>query len=124
MGVRDPVARRDFRRIQRSISRANQPDVSQQVTTALHEEQDRSRTAAGGAESAVTRLAVQFKERWPAASANLTADVADRAGYLAILEGIEAHGLPEHEARFLTMLQERSRDLIGELLSDILGSFR
>ena len=50
--------------------------------------------------------------------------MSDRAGYLEILDGIEAHGLPEHEARFLTMLQERSRDLIGELLSDILGSFR
>lgn len=113
-----------FRKVQRSITRASLPDVGQQVASALHEEQDRARAAAGRAESAVTRLAAQFKERWPAASANLTADVADRAGFLTILEGIEAHGLPEHEARFLTMLQERSRDLIGELLSDILGSFR
>lgn len=113
-----------FRSVQRSLTRQSLPEVGQQVSTRLHEEQDAARSAAGRAESAVTRLAVQFKERWPTTSANLTSDVADRGGYIEILEGIEAHGLPEHEARFLTMLQERSRDLIGELLSDILGSFR
>ncbi|WP_084500184.1 ATP-binding protein [Brevibacterium album] len=99
-------------------------EAGQTVAARLREEQDRAQAAAARAESTVTRLAVQFKERWPGASADLTADAADRAGYIAILESIETHGLPDHEARFLRILQERSRDLIGELLSDVLGAPR
>ncbi|GAA2095209.1 ATP-binding protein [Brevibacterium salitolerans] len=104
--------------------RAGLAETGQIVSDRLRAEQDAAQDAAARAESTVTRLAVQFKERWPGASADLTADAADRAGYLAILEAIETQGLPDHEARFLTMLKERSRDLIGELLSDILGAPR
>lgn len=59
-----------------------------------------------------------FKKEWTLA-ADLTPHMADRAGYLALLERIVTRGLPDHEANFLKLLQERSRDHIGLLASDL-----
>src|SRR5699024_2557793 len=56
---------------------------------------------------------------WPSVSSQLTAEVEDRRAYLAMLDELEAHGLPDHENRLRQLLQQRSRDLIGELLNEI-----
>lgn len=123
----DPVAAeltRRFRQVQRRLRRTTLPDVAEQVRDRLDREE---RLAAAGAQTAandVTSIATQFSERWPTAAADLSPTLADRAGYLELLAGIVAHGLPEHEAAFLRLLRERSRDLIGELVSDIHGAPR
>jgi uncharacterized protein YPO0396 len=108
-----------FRSIQRSIRHENLAEVGQQVSQALQEEKDRAQAEASRAGQSVTRLAAEFKAAWPSVSSQLTAEVEDRRAYLAMLDEIEAHGLPDHENRFRQLLQQRSRDLIGELLNEI-----
>ncbi|RBP62549.1 uncharacterized protein YPO0396 [Brevibacterium sanguinis] len=113
-----------FRRVQRRITRDDLADVAAQVSQTLQEERDRSQNQASGAASAVTRLAAEFKARWSSVASDLTADVADRGAYLRMLDEISAHGLPDHEHRFRDLLRQRSRDLIGELLGEILSAPR
>ncbi|GAA1862146.1 ATP-binding protein [Brevibacterium marinum] len=108
-----------FTRIQRSIRRESLPELGQQVSQALQAEKDKAQAAANEAGLAVTRLATEFKAEWTSVAANLTADVANRHGYIEMLDEILAHGLPDHENRFRDLLRQRSRDLIGELLNEI-----
>ena len=108
-----------FRKVQRSIKRENLAEVGQQVSQILQEEKDRAQAVARDAGNAVTRLATEFKAAWPSVSSQLTAEVDDRRAYLGMLDEILAHGLPDHENRFRELLQQRSRDLIGELLNEI-----
>ncbi|MGO2860049.1 MAG: ATP-binding protein [Brevibacterium sp.] len=108
-----------FRRIQRSIRRDNLAEIGQQVSQTLQSEKDRAQQTASEAGQSVTRLAAEFKAAWPSVTSQLTAEVADRYGYLAMLDEILAHGLPDHENRFRDLLRQRSRDLIGELLNEI-----
>lgn len=113
-----------FRAVRRKITRDILGDVGQAVMTRLQDERDAAADRATGAGQDVTRLAAQFQAAWPSASANLTSDVEDRQGFLDMLAEIQAHGLPEHEGRFLDLLRKRSRDLIGELRGEILGAPR
>ncbi|MGO1325666.1 MAG: ATP-binding protein, partial [Brevibacterium aurantiacum] len=108
-----------FTRIQRSIKREALPEIGQQVSQALQSEKDKAQAMASEAGQAVTRLAAEFKAAWSSVASDLTADVADRHDYLAMLDEILAHGLPDHENRFRDLLRQRSRDLIGELLNEI-----
>lgn len=119
----DALARR-FRTVQRSITRQNIAEVGLEVTRVLQAERDRALETARLTGNEVATLATQFKERWPASATDLTASVADRSGYIELLDGIVAHRLPDHEVNFRRLLRERSRDLIGDLVSDILRAPR
>lgn len=113
-----------LRAVQRRITRMTIADVTADVMRRLQRERDDALGDVREASSAVTGFATEFRSAWPSASADLTSDVKDRGGYIEILDGIVAHGLPEHEATFLRLLRERSRDMIGELVSDILAAPR
>ncbi|WP_168625644.1 SbcC/MukB-like Walker B domain-containing protein [Cryobacterium sp. BB307] len=108
-----------YRAVQRKIDRQSVGDVSRKVAEALHRESTAAQTALRAAESAFAKGAIGFAGQWPAASADLTTSIEDRAGYRALLADIQARGLPEHEGNFLRLLRDKSRDLIGHLLSDI-----
>lgn len=111
-------------RVRRHLARHNLAEVGIQVLRALQQERDQALDEARRAAEALVGAATRFTARWPESAADLTPAVADRRGYLALLDSIIAHGLPEHEANFLRLLRERSRDLIGELVSDILSAPR
>ncbi|MEO7121702.1 MAG: SbcC/MukB-like Walker B domain-containing protein [Lacisediminihabitans sp.] len=108
-----------YRSVQRKISRQNVDEVGRKVADALHRESNAAQSALRAAESAFAKGAIVFRTQWLAASADLTESIEDRAGYRALLADIQARGLPEHEGNFLRLLREKSRDLIGHLLSDI-----
>jgi len=115
---------RRFRARRRKLDRSAIYEVGQQVLDALTADQ-RTAAADGAAaardgESAIVR----FVDRWPAAARDLTSRFEDRAGYLELLATIVANGLPDHEGRFLRLLRERSRDLVGHLVSEITGAMR
>ncbi|WP_427869862.1 ATP-binding protein [Leucobacter luti] len=113
---------RRFHAMQRRITRQNIGDIGHQVSNALRREKDEASDFSNRAGSALIQLATQFKERWPAAAAELSPTIAGRVGYLEVLDGITTHRLPEHEARFLRLLRERSRDMVGDLVSEILAA--
>lgn len=108
-----------YRAVQRKIDRRVVDAVGRKVSEALHREENVARSRLTAAEAAFAAGAAAFAARWPAASADLSPNIADRTGYRALLAGIEERGLPEHEGNFLKLLREKSRDLIGHLLSDI-----
>lgn len=109
-----------FRAVKRAITRSTIADVANEVLRRLQDERDTAQRAATAAAGTVTSLATQFRSQWESAAVDLRPDVEDRAGYVAILDTIVANGLPDHEATFFRLLRERSRDMIGELVSDIL----
>lgn len=111
-----------FRRVKRTLTLENLDETYRAVANALSSDIDRFGQAVKTAESAITRVATQFKERWSATAVNLTTDVADRTGYLEILDTIEAQGLPEHEKKFLDLLHKRSLEQLSDLLSEIQGA--
>lgn len=117
------VAELDERfRIRRALTRELLPEVGMTVLRKLQTERDLAQGTARKASEQLVTSAVRFNSNWPEAATELTPTVADRAGYLTLLDAIVARGLPEHEADFLRLLRERSRDLIGELVSDIHGA--
>jgi uncharacterized protein YPO0396 len=89
------------------------------VQSALSKEKDASASRAADAEASFAGRAAEFRLGWPAASAELTADIRDRYGYRELREGIIARGLPEKESEFRKLLRERSQDVVAHLLSDL-----
>ncbi len=70
--------------------------------------------------------ATESAQQWRAVvtNANLTPDIAERAGFREILDGIQSRGLPEHERNFRRLLENRSRESITFLRDDLLGVLR
>lgn len=115
-----------FSAVQRHITRSDITDIAQKVGAALIGERDRAMDAQTNAGNEITKLVTTFTDHWLAAStaADLVPNIGGRRGYLDLLDQIEAHGLPNYEAKFLELLRERSRALIGDLVNDILGAPR
>jgi uncharacterized protein YPO0396 len=108
-----------YRSVLRKIDRRNIGDIGRKVSESLYKEASVAQALLRRAESEFVAGASVFKTTWPAAAADLTTTIEDRAGYSALLAGIVERGLPEHEGNFLKLLRDKSRDLIGHLASDI-----
>jgi len=110
-----------FRSHRRNVTRERLAEIAQDVAHQLSREHTAALQEVQGTGQAVIAAATRFNEHWPAAAtaADLVASVKDRSAYLELLDSIVAQGLPQHEANFLRLLRDRSRDLIGELVSDI-----
>lgn len=108
-----------YRTVQRRIDTGNIADIGLKVARVLGVAAKEAEDARSHSMVAFARLASEFRSTWPAAAPNLTSDVDDRNGYRALLDGIRTRGLPEHEENFRRLLREKSRDLIGHLLSEI-----
>ncbi|GAB3282137.1 ATP-binding protein [Microbacterium lacusdiani] len=121
--TRAELARR-FRAVKRTLTRRELAEIGQRVGGVLIAERDAAIGRATHAGNDVTRLAAQFIDRWPEASAERIAAIDDRGGFIDMLDRILANGLPEQETRFRTLLRDRSRDLIGDLRGEILGATR
>lgn len=98
--------------------------VHTRVQRAVAEELRRETEAVHSAQAAFERLAGDFRRRWPAAAADLAADVADRAGYAAVLHRLAEDNLPRHEERFTQLWRSQSQRNIGVLASTIRNASR
>lgn len=115
---------RRFREVRRSITLGNIDAVSAQVVRMLGSGVQEAEARARRADSDFARRAMQFVGRWESASAELTPTIEDRAGFRALREGILARGLPEYEAQFLSLLRDRSRDMIIHLRDELMSAPR
>jgi uncharacterized protein YPO0396 len=106
-------------RTRRTITYDTIDRIALSVATSLEAERDAAQGAARAAEDAITAIARDFRGRWRALAGDLTADVADRGGYLAILQRLEADRLPEFENRFFEMLETQSQRNVAQLASEI-----
>ena len=108
-----------YRTVQRRIDTSNIGEIGLKVANTLHVAAKEADAARARSMMVFARLASEFRGAWPTAAPDLTSDVDDRSGYRALLDGIRTRGLPEHEENFRRLLREKSRDLIGHLLSEI-----
>lgn len=108
-----------FRSEKRSLTLETVDAVARAVQSALSKEKDAAARRAADAEAAFAGRAAEFRQTWPAASAELTIEIGDRYGYRRLREGILARGLPNMEGEFRKLLRERSQDVVAHLLSDL-----
>ncbi|MCC2028098.1 AAA family ATPase [Microbacterium sp. YMB-B2] len=108
-----------YRSVQRRIDTANIAEIGAKVVKVLNAAAQEADEARSRSMASFARLTVDFQRTWPTAAPNLTPEIEDRAGYRALLDGIRTRGLPTHEENFRRLLREKSRDLIGHLLSEI-----
>lgn len=93
--------------------------VSRQLTTTLHREQQRFQHQATEAAAIFQELAQGFRNRWEAVAANLTVYIDDRKGYQQLLDNIQSDGLPRFEERFFELLETQSRQNVASLSNEI-----
>jgi uncharacterized protein YPO0396 len=108
-----------FRAEKRSVTLDTVDAVARGVQSTLSKEKDTAAGRAADAEARFAGCAAEFRLGWPAASAELTAEIGDRYGYRELQQGILARGLPEKESEFRKLLRERSQDVVAHLLSDL-----
>lgn len=113
-----------FAAIRRSFRLDTIDHTASQVTVQLAGEGRAADARVRSAESAFVEAATRYRDTWPAQSAELSPSVDDRRSYGDMLNGIVARGLPEHEANFLRLLKERSRDTLIHLRDEIMSAPR
>ncbi len=113
-----------FTAIRRSFRLDSIDHTASQVTVQFAGEGRAADVRVRSAESAFVEAATRYRDTWPAQAADLSPSVDDRRSYADMLNGIVARGLPEHEANFLRLLKERSRDTLIHLRDEILSAPR
>ncbi|MGO3152033.1 MAG: ATP-binding protein [Galactobacter sp.] len=113
-----------FREHTRRPSRESLPGVAAAVTRNLSLQERAHRDTGAQAKAAFERSADRFCREFAEASADLTVNIDDRGSYRELRARIAERGLPEFEERFATMLRDRSRDVVAELLDEIMSAGR
>ena len=98
-----------------TASRANLSEGMQALVSEM--ERDNRKLAARVAQlgGMITSAFAEFLREWPEEAAALQADLSFAADFFAKLQRVEEDGLPQHEARFLHLLQQQSTLRLTEL---------
>ncbi|GHD05726.1 ATP-binding protein [Zhihengliuella salsuginis] len=88
---------------------------ARKTQAALNSRRDAARTRLNELSLTMARIIAEFKTQWPDAAQDYSENVADRAGYLDVLEQLEADRLPEFEHRFFDMLRTQTQQNIAQL---------
>ncbi len=115
---------RRFLKNRRSITFDSVSTVALDVSRALSTEEKESRAAAESARREFEKSAGNVCRLWPALTAELRPDVADRDGFLAILERLQVDRLPDFEDRFFELLETQSQQNVAQLTAEIRGAIR
>lgn len=113
-----------FAAVRRSLKLDTVDQVATLVATALSKEAQEAEKAVRAADSAFVGHATRYQAAWQTQAADLTPTIEDRDGYRDRLGEIIARGLPDHEANFLRLLRDRSRDTLIHLREEIYSAPR
>jgi uncharacterized protein YPO0396 len=108
-----------FRVFRRNIRHSVIDDVALKVSGRLSDEENAAREAAQTAERHITSIQNAFLTSWAIAAGDLTADIGDRSGYIAILAKLRADRLPDFEEKFFELLQNQAQRNVGQLHNEI-----
>lgn len=108
-----------YYRVQRTVRHDAIDRMTLEVGRTLDSERDSAQRTAATAAQHITEIQAGFLRDWQPLAADLTADVNDRTGYIAILDRLEADRLPDFEEKFFELLENQSRKNIGQLASVI-----
>lgn len=121
VAVREHLEHRLLRN-KRSVTLVDLHEVGRKVLRELQLEKDVAQNSSTKMATQITTLTTEFKQIWPSVAGDLRTGIEDRSAFLAVLDEILRNDLPQYEARFRSLLQDRSRDLVGELLNEILSA--
>jgi len=93
----------------------NLAEQSQRVERELNAELRRHTDERGKLEKGIERCFIEFKQRWPAESADMDTTLASAQDFLAMLKRLEVDGLPRYEHRFFDLLKEQSNQNLASL---------
>lgn len=108
-----------FHAVRRSITHSVIDDVALKISGMLTEEENDARGAAQAAERHIVSIQNAFLTSWPSAAGDLTSEIGDRGGYLAILTKLRADRLPDFEEKFFELLQNQAQRNVGQLHNEI-----
>ncbi|GAB3547617.1 ATP-binding protein [Arthrobacter tumbae] len=108
-----------FHSIRRSITHAEIDGVALKVSGALTEEENAARGSVQAAEQAIVAREFSFISSWRAVAGDLTAEIADRGGFLDILGKLRADRLPDFEQKFFDLLESQAQRNVGQLANEI-----
>lgn len=94
-------------------------DLSRQVERKLTKDRDQLSSEIGQLVRCVEKCFLDFKQRWPAESADLDATLASAQGFLEKLNRLEVDGLPQYEERFFDLLKEQSNQNLASLSTEL-----
>lgn len=103
----------------RRISHGTIDDVALAVSGSLSRQERTHTDDAQQAARDFAAAAQRFRMSWPAADADLGPDIADRSGYLNLLERLIADGLPQFESRFFALMENQSQQNVAQLAAEI-----
>lgn len=96
-------------------TRANLAETLQAVASELEKDNRRLAARMASLAGAITAAFATFLREWPEEAAALQAELAFAPDFFAKLQRVEDDGLPQHEARFLDLLQKQSTQRLAEL---------
>ena len=108
-----------YYRVQRTVRHDVIDRMTLDVGRSLDSERDAAHASASSAAQRIMEIQSEVMREWRALTADLTAAVTDRTGYVAILDRLEADRLPDFEEKFFELLENQSRKNIGQLASVI-----
>lgn len=111
--------RERFLKQRRSIVHEVIDEVALTVATGLSAEEKQATSQAAAARTAFASLAGEFRRSWPAKAGDLTDQVEDGGGYLALLEQLVADRLPDFETRFFELMERQSQQNVATLANEI-----
>jgi uncharacterized protein YPO0396 len=96
-------------------TRSSVAETLQAIASELGKENRKLAARMASLAGAITAAFATFLREWPEEVAALQADLAFAPDFFAKLQRIEDDGLPQHEARFLDLLQKQSTQRLAEL---------
>lgn len=108
-------------RLQERLPEAWQPtaetlgDAMQALVSDMERDNRRLSGRAAQLVGVMTAAFAEFLREWPEEAAALQADVAFAPDFFAKLQRVEEDGLPQHESRFLDLLQKQSTQRLAQL---------
>lgn len=91
------------------------PQTIQALVSELERDNRKLSARASSLVAAITSAFAEFLREWPEEAAALQAEMAFASDFFAKLVRVEEDGLPQHEARFLDLLQQQSTQRLAEL---------
>ena len=98
-----------------SPTRSNLSESLQAVSSELEKDNRKLAARVSSLAGAINAAFAGFLREWPEEAAALQADLAFAPDFFAKLQRVEEDGLPQHEARFLVLLQKQSTQRLAEL---------
>lgn len=109
----------DYFKQQPPLTLSNLDRLVRHVERSINEESARETKSLAECKHKIERIYQNFKNRWPQESADQEAAIEATDEFLAKLERLEKDGLPEHEARFFSLLRNQSMENLAALNSEL-----